>query len=301
MKRFLILATMLLLAGTGSVLAKDYRNGIQWDEPKVVTPGATPADAPSDAIVLFDGKNLNAWNGGPWEVKDGVLTVIPGKGTIATKQKFGSCQIHLEFCTPPAQGEGQGRGNSGLFFMNHYEVQILDSYQNETYYDGQCASIYKQQPPYVNICKKPGQWQVYDVVFTRPIFRFEGQGANKKIAEVVRPAYVTVFQNGACVINHWEIKGDTYFDKPAYYNVHEDRESITLQDHHNRMKFRNIWVREIPDSNNTQHPIVAPYFNEEKEKAEAAKKAEEVKKAAPKKDVAKKADAKKSPVKKAAK
>lgn len=281
MKRFAIFAMALLLMSAGNSFAKDYRNGIQWDEPKVVTPGKTPADAPSDAIVLFNGKDMKAWNGGPWEVKDGVMTVIPGKGAIQTKQKFGSCQVHLEFCTPPAQGEGQGRGNSGLFFMNHYEVQILDSFQNETYFDGQCASIYKQQPPYVNICKKPGEWQVYDVVFTRPIFRFTGEGANKKIAEVVRPAYVTVFHNGACVINHWEIKGDTYFDKPAYYNVHEDRESISLQDHHNRMKFRNIWVREIPDSNNTYHSTVAPYFNEEKkaEEAKAAKAAQEAQKA----------------------
>ena len=252
---------------TGAVLfASDYRTGIDWPEPAVVTPGAAPSDAPSDAIVLFDGTNLDAWNESQWKVADGVLTVEPGTGDLRTKQKFGSVQIHLEFATPPVDvdadgnptAHGQSRGNSGLFFMDHYEVQILDSYENETYFDGQCASIYKQNPPLVNVCKAPGEWQTYDVIFHRPILRIE----NDQVAEVIRPATITVFQNGVLVVDNWSIWGDTYYDRPARYEVHGDKEPIHLQDHGNRMKFRNIWVREIPDSTVVPFQSRIQYYND---------------------------------------
>ena len=252
MKRFVL---ALLVAGVCSLAAaQDYRTGIDWKEPAVVTAdGPVTTPAPSDAIVLFDGTNLDAWDGGAWEVADGVVTVKPGSGEIRTKQKFGSVQLHLEFATPSLdlneKGEpvafGQGRGNSGLFFMNHYEVQILDSFENQTYFDGQCASIYKQTPPQVNVCRKPNEWQSYDVIFHRPILKIE----DGKVAEVIRPASITVFQNGVLVVDNWQIKGDTYYHIPPRYEAHGDAEPIALQDHGNRMKFRNIWVREIPDAN----------------------------------------------------
>ncbi len=256
MKRLVVLLSFLYLLGTASIYAEDYRSGVVWEQPKIVQPGNQVGAAPSDAIVLFDGKNMDAWTGGPWEVKDNVLTVNPGKGQIVTKQKFGSCQLHLEFMTPPPVGKGQGRGNSGLFFMNHYEVQILDSFNSPTYYDGQCASIYKESPPYVNVCRKPGEWQTYDVIFTKPILQIE----NNKVTEVIRPAYITVIHNGVVVQNHFAITGSTFYDRETAYEVHTDREPISLQDHGNRMKFRNIWIREIPDSNNKIRPKVMPFI-----------------------------------------
>ena len=242
----------------------DYRSGIAWPEPPVVTPGAEPGAAPSDAIVLFDGTNLDAWNGGPWNVADGVMTVEPGTGNLETKEKFGSVQLHLEFATPPVElddaGEpkfsSQGRGNSGVFFMNHYEVQVLDNYENKTYPDGQCGGIYKQIAPLVNVCKKPGEWQTYDIIFTKPTLKIE----NDQVVEVIRPAYITVILNGVLVVNHWEIKGDTFWHVPPTYQVHGDREPIRLQDHGNRMQFRNIWLREIPDANILPPQTTMPYY-----------------------------------------
>jgi len=216
---------------------REYKSGIVWPEPKVVTPGATPAEPPSDAIVLFDGKSLEAWQGGDqWLVENGYAVVR--KTSIRTKQKFGDCQLHLEFATPEkVTGSGQGRGNSGIYFMGRYEVQILDSFQNPTYFDGQCASIYKQTPPLVNACRKPGEWQTYDIVFQAPRFAEDGK--------LLKPAYVTVFHNGVLVQNHFELLGGTYYDRPPSYSPHGERDSITLQDHGNPMKFRNIWLREI--------------------------------------------------------
>lgn len=231
----------------------DFRMGIDWKEPPVVTPGEKPSDAPSDAIILFDGTNMDAWEGGKWDVADGVLTAHPGAGSIFTKQKFGSCQLHLEFACPPVtdpNAKGQGRGNSGIFFMNHYELQVLDSYENPTYYEGQCGSIYKQFPPYVNAVKKPTEWQTYDVIFTRPLLRTEkDENGSEYVAEVIRPATITVLLNGVVVQNHWEIKGDTFFHRTPQYQPHADREPIQIQDHNNTTQFRNIWIREIPDSN----------------------------------------------------
>lgn len=231
----------------------DFRTGIEWPVPTIVTPGETPTCPPSDAIVLFDGTNLDAWQEAKWNVADGFITVEPGTGDLVTKQAFGSVQLHIEFATPDVElgddGQpkyhSQGRGNSGVFFMNHYEVQVLDNFDNPTYPDGQCGGIYKQWAPMVNICKKPGEWQYYDIIFTRPILKIE----DEQVVEVIRPAYVTVIQNGAVVVNHWPIKGDTFWHAPAAYQPHADKEVIRLQDHGNRMKFRNIWLREIPDSN----------------------------------------------------
>lgn len=217
-------------------LAKEYKSGIIWPEPPVVTPGDTPQAAPSDAIVLFDGTDLSQWNNGDqWEIKDG-YAIVKGKG-ISTKQAFGDCQLHLEFATPAeVKGEGQGRGNSGVYLMSNYEVQILDSYENKTYYDGQCGSIYKQTPPIVNACRKPGEWQTYDIIFEAPEFDDDGT--------VVKPAYVTVLQNGVLIQNHFELQGGTSFVAAPRYHKHADKLPISLQHHGNPLRFRNIWVRE---------------------------------------------------------
>jgi hypothetical protein len=241
--RILVLSVvggLLVAAATiGTLLAqpsREYKSGIVWKEPVVVTPGEA-AGPPSDAIVLFDGKELSKWNGGDkWEIKDGYA--ITRKASITTKDSFGDCQLHLEFATPEKiEGSGQGRGNSGVYLMERYEVQILDSYENKTYFDGQCASLYKQMPPMVNACRKPGEWQTYDIIFEAP--RFDEAG------KVEKPAIVTVLHNGVIVQNHFELQGGTYYDRPAAYSKHASRAPIQLQYHGNAMRFRNIWIREI--------------------------------------------------------
>ncbi|HKP84456.1 MAG TPA: DUF1080 domain-containing protein [Blastocatellia bacterium] len=213
-------------------------------EPTVVTPGKTAGDAPSDAIVLFDGKDLSKWrslNDGSeakWAVKDGYMQVLPKTGDIATKQEFGDCQLHIEWATPAeVKGEGQGRGNSGVFLMERYEVQVLDSYENKTYYHGQAGAIYKQHAPLVNACRKPGEWQTYDIVFKAP--KFDEQG------KVIERARITVLQNGVLIQNNVEIYGNTYHDKPALYVAHGAKASLKLQDHGDLVRYRNIWVREL--------------------------------------------------------
>jgi hypothetical protein len=216
-------------------------------EPAVVTPGATPGAPPSDAIVLFDGKDLSQWvsqsaAGGPapWVVADGVATVKPGSGGIQSKQAFGSCQLHIEFATPSVvEGSSQGRGNSGVFLMNNYELQILDSYQNQTYFHGQAGAIYKQHAPLVNASRKPGEWQAYDVVFHAPKFDADGK--------LIQRATFTVFHNGVLVQDHVTVMGITFNDKPPYYEAHAAKMPLSLQDHHNPMRFRNIWIRELAD------------------------------------------------------
>jgi hypothetical protein len=238
MSRKSILALFVAVLGSAGIVValQEYKSGIIWPEPKMVTPGEA-GGPPADAIVLFDGKSLDAWQGGDkWEIADGVATA---KATgLNTKEKFGDCQFHLEFATPEkVSGSGQGRGNSGIYFMGHYEVQVLDSWENPTYFDGQCAAIYKQTPPMVNASKKPGEWQTYDIVFEAPKFDDEGK--------VTKPAYLTVFHNGILVQNHFELQGGTYFDKPASYTKHPERESIHIQFHGNPVKFRNIWLREF--------------------------------------------------------
>ncbi|MGH7138971.1 MAG: 3-keto-disaccharide hydrolase, partial [Pirellulales bacterium] len=173
-----------------------------------------------------------------WLIADGVATVHGA--SISTKQSFGSCQLHLEWAAPAdVKGAGQGRGNSGVYLMSHYEVQILDSYENVTYYDGQAASIYKQWPPLVNACRKPGEWQTYDIIFDAP--KFDEQG------KLLKPGYVTVLQNGVIVQNHSELQGTTAWDRPAAYEPHADKLPLTIQDHGNPVRFRNIWIRELAD------------------------------------------------------
>lgn len=215
--------------------AEEYLNGIQWVPPAIVTPGESDHEAPSDAIILFDGKDLSGWrNGEKWTVKDGVA--YSGRGKIVSKEAFGDCQLHIEWKAPePVKGSGQGRGNSGLFFMDRYEIQILDSYDNETYHDGQAGAIYKQTPPAVNAMRPPSKWNSYDVFWTAP--RFDDEGNLKS------PAYITAVHNGVLILNHFELKGDTPFNRPPKYVAHDPTGPISLQDHGNPVGFRNIWVR----------------------------------------------------------
>lgn len=220
-------------------VSREYISGRKWTEPKIINPG-NAEKAPSDAIVLFDGKDLSKeFNGGEgWTVAGGVAT-IGGRGGIESKRGFGSCQIHVEWASPvEVVGTSQGRGNSGLYIMGKYEVQVLDSYDNLTYFDGQAASIYKQSPPLVNACRKPGEWQTYDIIFTAPKFSADGK-------EVLSPAYVTVLHNGVLVQNHFALEGGTFFNKPPSYTSHPDKLPLQIQNHGNPVRFRNIWVREL--------------------------------------------------------
>ncbi len=231
-----VLAGLVGLACCAWMTAAEWKSGKVWPEPKVIDPGDATRP-PSDAIVLFDGKDLSQWEGGDqWILKDGYA--ISAKTSITTKQAFGSCQLHVEWAAPEKiEGEGQGRGNSGVYLMNNYEVQILDSYHNTTYYDGQCGAIYKQHPPLVNACRKPGQWQTYDILFEAPQFDKSGQ--------LKRPGYLTVLHNGVVVQNHAEIEGTTAWDRPPTYTAHPDKLPLQLQFHGNPVRFRNIWIREL--------------------------------------------------------
>ncbi len=213
-----------------------------WEpEPRAVTAGIGTA-APSDAIVLFDGTNLDNWMKldsatAKWQVTNGAMTVVKGTGDIQTKRNFGSVQLHLEWRTPAiVESEGQGRGNSGVFLQGIYEVQVLDSYQNRTYSNGQAASIYKQHIPLVNACRPPGEWQTYDIIFMEPEFNVDGIK--------VRSGSLTVIQNGVLVQNNIEIKGTTpYIGLPK--NPAHGKGPLKLQDHGNAVSYRNIWVREL--------------------------------------------------------
>jgi len=211
--------------------------------PAIVTPGRANADPPSDAIVLFDGKNLSQWHAADgsaakWNVRDGYVEVAPGTGEIITNQQFGDVQLHIEWATPSVvKGEGQERGNSGVFLMGKYEVQVLDSYENVTYYHGQAGAVYKQYAPLVNASRKPGEWQAYDIIFHAP--HFDDQG------KVTDRARVTVLHNGVLIQNNVEIYGITYNDRPALYIAHPPQESLRLQDHGNPIRYRNIWVRRL--------------------------------------------------------
>jgi len=214
--------------------------------PRVITPGATPGSAPSDAIVLFDGKDLSKWvqsrNGqlsdAQWPVKDGYFETGAGTGSILTREKFGDVQLHVEFATPsPGRGASQDRGNSGVRFMGLYEVQVLDSFENVTYADGQAGSIYGEYPPLVNAARRPGEWQTYDIVFEAP--RFNG-------AMVVAPAYVTVFWNGVLVQHRRPIMGSTSATTTVHqYTPHDPELPLTLQDHAHPVRYRNVWIRRL--------------------------------------------------------
>ena len=212
-------------------------------EPRVITPGKTSQDAPSDAIVLFNGKDLSQWQdakGGDakWKLKDGYVQVAPGTVIIQTRQKFGDCQLHIEWKTPDTvKGDGQGRGNSGIFLMGLYELQVLDNYHNRTYSNGQAGSIYKQSMPLVNVCRPPGEWQTYDIIFTAP--RFNPDSTLKSAARI------TVFQNGVLVQNNFSIWGGTEYIGIPVYKMTLDKLPLTLQDHGNPVGYRNIWIREL--------------------------------------------------------
>jgi hypothetical protein len=239
-KSLLGVAIVLGVMGiVGSTLGQRYLSGIIWPEPPVVRPGED-GKPPSDAIVLFDGKNFDAWQGADsWKVDDdGGFTV---KGVLQTKQSFGDCQLHLEFATPKeVKSSGQGRGNNGIGLMGaRYEIQVLDSYENKTYPEGQCASVYNQRPPMVNVSRKPGEWQTYEIIFTTPRFDEEGK--------VRKPGYVTLLHNGVLVQNHTEIQGNTFFDRPTAYSKHAEKQPLQLMYHGNPVRFRNIWIREIQE------------------------------------------------------
>ena len=214
-------------------------------EPAIVTPGRTSADPPSDAIVLFNGRDLSHWRGkdgsaAAWTVRDGYVEVAPGTGDITTADKFGDVQLHIEWATPAVpKGEGQERGNSGVFLMDRYEVQVLDSYENKTYYHGQAGAVYKQHAPLVNASRKPGEWQTYDIVFTAPRFDEDGK--------VVKPAFVTVLHNGVLVQDNVELSGPTgHHVRPAYKPT-PDKLPLSLQDHNNPVRYRNVWIRELAE------------------------------------------------------
>jgi hypothetical protein len=216
--------------------------------PKVVMPGKPSTQdaagtAPSDAIVLFDGKDLDRWKGegdksAPWKVEDGAIVAQKGGGTLVSKDEFGDCQIHIEWSSPnPPRGRDQDRGNSGVLIMGKYEVQVLDSFNNPTYADGGAAAIYGQYPPLVNASRKPGEWQTYDVIFNAPRFKEDGS--------LETPAYETVFHNGVLVHNHTAVIGEMAYRQVGRYQKHEPKGPLALQDHGHPVRFRNIWVRPI--------------------------------------------------------
>ena len=231
--------------------------GLKWHvhdparpHPLVVTPGATPGAPPSDAIVLFDGKDLSKWAqdgrgdekgkivAPKWPVKDGYFEVGANNGDLFTREKFGDVQLHLEFSEPPGiTGTSQGRGNSGVLFMHRYEIQVLDAYKNPTYADGQAGAIYGQWPPLANPSRPPGEWNVYDIVFEAP--KYEGE-------KLMKPAYFTVFMNGVLMHNHKESMGPMVYRQVAKYVPQPNEDVLALQDHHNPVRYRNIWIRRIP-------------------------------------------------------
>lgn len=217
-----------------------------WEpEIRIADPGDHYGDLPSDAISLFNGTNLaeewtNKSGGQPgWKVENGTVTVVRGAGEIRTKKKFTDFQLHIEWRTPEVvSGESQGRGNSGIFLQELYEVQVLDNYNNRTYRNGQAGSLYKQHPPLVNVCRPPGVWQSYDIIYTAPVFRKDGA--------FLKPPCVTVLHNGIVVQNHAELRGPTaYIGIPEYGVKPHGAGSIVLQDHDNPVSYRNIWIREL--------------------------------------------------------
>ena len=222
--------------------------------PPVITPGTFSStrrvgQAPSDAVVLFDGtaesmKNWTDTKGNPskWVVSEGYMESVKGAGYIQTKDTFGSCQLHVEFATPTnVQGTSQGRGNSGVFLQGEYEVQVLDSYENKTYPDGQCSALYGRSVPLVNACRKPGEWQSYDIIFHSAIF---------KDGKIVRKPTFTIFQNGVLVQDHVTLEGGTQWNGPhaiSPFRPIPDKGPIQLQDHGNPVRYRNIWIRPLQD------------------------------------------------------
>lgn len=249
MKRILT-ALAFTIAVVFSTLAQEDKRTPEstevWEpQPRIVTSGSAYGIPPSDAIVLFDGKSMTHWvsandgSAAKWPVEDGAFTVAPRTGDIKTKQEFGDFQLHIEWRTPPVTDPSkvsQARGNSGIFLQDRYEVQVLDNYDNKTYVNGQASSVYKQHIPLVNACKKPGEWQTYDIIYTAPRFNEEGR--------VIAPAYVTVLHNGIITQNHVAINGPTEYIGFPVYKKH-GKAPLRLQDHGNLISYRNIWIREL--------------------------------------------------------
>jgi hypothetical protein len=245
----IVIAGTMSIGSTGSAQSQT-----QWKihdmnrpHPPVVTPGKHDVFAapPSDAVILFDGKDLSQWSnakGEPakWKVENGYMVAVKGSGDIQTKSGWGDVQLHVEWAAPTLeQDQGQDRGNSGVYLMGLYEVQVLDSYRNQTYADGQAAGIYGQYPPLVNACRPPGEWQSYDIIFRRP--RFDGNGG------LLRPARLTVLHNGILVQDNVALWGPTNWLEYDPYKAHADKLPLLLQDHGSPVRFRNIWVRELPE------------------------------------------------------
>jgi len=241
----MIKKSILLLAAIGLchsfAQSQDPKLTEDWTrKPTVITPGCKQGP-PSDAIILFGkAKDISNWvsRTGPAKWKTGCRKMkVNGTGDILTKEKFGDCQLHVEFRTPSKIiSEDQGRGNSGVYIQSLYEVQVLDSYQNETYYNGQAGSVYKQSPPLVNASRKPGKWQAYDIVFHAPRFAADGS--------VTKPASITVFHNGVLVQDHFELKGPTVYAGYPKYEAHGDM-PLLLQDHGCLVQYRNVWIRKL--------------------------------------------------------
>lgn len=268
---FSMLLTVLVIALCADHLsAQDQNDGPEWhpdltdDWTPVEDSVATGAygEPPSDAIILFDGTDLSEWTTAPgyftdisrvpdyldeipqhdeeasWEIEGDAMTVVPGSGNIMTRQRFGDVHLHVEWRTPEEiDGDGQGRGNSGVFLMNLYEIQVLDSWQNPTYSNGQAGSVYKQKAPMVNASRPPGEWQTYDIFFERPHFDEDGT--------VIKPAYITVLHNHVLIHHRQKLQGPTVYIGLPEYVPHDSRMPIGLQDHGDYVSFRNIWVREL--------------------------------------------------------
>jgi hypothetical protein len=228
--------------------------------PPVITPATgsaqeTPGIPPSDAVVLFDGKDFSHWRGqsgrpAAWKVEEGALVIAPDSGEIVSTDEFGDCQLHLEFAAPvPPRGKDQGRGNSGVMLFGRYEIQVLDSFQNITYADGQAAAIYGQYPPLVNASRPPGQWQTYDIIFEAPHFRED--------RSLESPAYLTMLHNGVLVHNHTPLIGAMAYRAVGKYTPHGPKGPILLQDHGNPVRYRNIWVRELKGYDQSPSPAQA--------------------------------------------
>jgi hypothetical protein len=259
-----VLLSSLLLAQSGKPVDRKNRTaptgysdtpvitGQQWKvhdidrpRPAMVKPGLQPGAPPSDAVVLFDGKDMSAWQmnmkketvAPTWKVENGYMEITHGSGSVFTKESFGDCQLHIEWMAPPEiEGTSQWRGNSGVLLMNRYEIQVLDSWENPTYADGQAGSIYGQWPPLVNATRKPGEWQTYDIIFEAP--RWEGE-------KLVRSPYVTVIHNGIVLHHRKEIIGPMAHKIVAPMRPHRDEEPLGIQNHDTRVRYRNIWMRRL--------------------------------------------------------
>lgn len=231
------------------------------ETPEIVEPSdpSEPVEPPRDAVVLFDGSDLDQFcdsdgNDATWVMEGGVLESVPGSGYLFTKQAFGDVQLHLEWAAPAkVEGNGQGRGNSGVFLMGRYEIQILDCFDNPTYADGYAGAIYGQYPPLVNASRRPGEWQTYDIIFHRPRFRSSG--------ELDRAATITLIHNGVLVQDHVELWGPTAWMKHEAYQSHPDKLPLSFQDHGNPVRYRNIWVRELPEPR-LSPPLPGTYTSE---------------------------------------